>query len=118
MDNNQNDRDKAFEELFSETPEPENYTYDRERKSYNRSNAMRRAKSRRVKTKKLLLMIAVAAVLLALWIVCAVAIINNVFGNEEPLDTGDDTEDVIGTGEPSEIGGEDDPDNPDDHALF
>ncbi len=89
MDNNNknNDRDRSFDEIFSDGGQGDGYTYERERKSYNRSNAMRRAKSRRTRTKKMALMIAVIVLLAALWIVAAFAIVRTVFGTDTPSDT-------------------------------
>jgi len=111
MDNNNNnnfDRDKAFEELFSDNEERD-YTYERERKSYNRSNAMRRAKSRRNNAKKIVLMTVIAVLLVALWIVAAVAIWRGVFGVETPdgeagTSAGDETSSDIGSGEEDQGG--------------
>lgn len=110
MDNNNNnfDRDKAFEELFSDKEERD-YTYERERKSYNRANAMRRAKSRRSNAKKMALMVAIAVLLVFLWVVAAVAIWRGVFGTETPAGNGDETSQ--GNNITSDIGsGEEDPD--------
>lgn len=110
MDNNNNnyDKDKAFEELFSDKEERD-YSYERERKSYNRSNAMRRAKARRTNAKKMVLMVVIAVLLVALWIVAAVAIWKGVFGTETPVGNDDETSQ---NGEnSSDIGSsEDDPD--------
>ncbi len=105
MDNNNNnnrdkdlDREKSLEALFDDNyGEDENYTYERQRKSYDRSNSMRMARYRRNKTQKTVLMILVGVILVALWIVAAVAIVKHVNGTDTPdVDTqGGDTNAIV-----------------------
>ncbi len=116
MDNNNNnnnkDYERSFNELFSEEEQPDDsYTYERERMSYNRSNAMRRAKSRRNRTKRTILMISVIVLLAALWLVAAFAIVRSVWGTQDPSDTGeaDATGSVLGNETDQITDGEEDP---------
>ncbi len=113
MDNkNKNDRDSSFDEIFSSDNEDGGYTYERERVGYNRSNAMRRAKSRRNKTKKTVLMISVIVLLAVLWIVAAFSIVRNVWGDETPSDDTSDTTVNTPSSDSSDIGGSGDENNP------
>ena len=104
--NNKNDWDKAFDEIFSkDTVDDGGYTYERERKSVNRSNAIRRERAKQNKTKKTVLMVSVIVLLAALWLVCAFAIVRGVFGTEEPTPDTPDTQEGIGGSGSGDISG-------------
>lgn len=98
MDNNNNDKEKSLEMLFSEN-EDGDYSYEKQKKGYNRSNHMRMARYRRNRTKKTVLMILVAVVLLTLWIIAAVSIVKHVNGTDttDPTDTSNGTDSSQGS---------------------
>ncbi len=115
MDNNKipEDKQRSYDEIFSDNQSNGSYTFERERAGYNRSNAMRRAKARRSRTKKMAIMIALVVVLAVLWIVAAFAIVRGVLGTETPSDdTADTTENSVVADGTENTGGEDDPQSP------
>ncbi len=91
MDNNNDNKQKSIEELFCEMYEDadDSYSYEKQRKSYDRSNNTRIQKYKRNKTKKTVLMVMLIVVIAALWLVSAFAIVRHVWGTETPIDTGE-----------------------------
>ena len=90
MDNNNNNEiEKNLEKLFEDDTADDSYSYEKQRKGYNRSNSMRKKKYRNNKIKQTVLIILVAVVLLVLWTLSALSIVNEVFkGTDMPDDTG------------------------------
>ncbi len=81
--NNQNDLEKNLESFFADEEE-DTRTVQRQNNGYARSNSVRMKKYRSNKLKKTILIIAVALVLLGLWLLSAWSIVNGVLGEDVP----------------------------------
>lgn len=100
MDNRNYQNGKSAEDLFCERFEQSEYSYEQQRRGYNRPDAGRLAQYRKNKTKRTALLIVLGLVLFSLWIIAAVSIFRLVL-DDAPADPSADTQE---SGDTEDIG--------------
>lgn len=93
MNNKNYQNGKSAEDIFCERFEQSGYSYEQQRRGYDRTSAARSQQNRKNKTKRKALLIALGLVLFSLWIIAAVSIFKFVLEEDTPLD--DDA--ILGT---------------------
>lgn len=85
MNNRNYQNGKSAEDIFCERFEQSGYSYEQQRRGYDRVNTARSQQYRKNKTKRTALLIVLGLVLFSLWIVAAVSIFQLVLGEDAPV---------------------------------